>query len=470
MFFEDILSIGVWYFGVRFYDKKFREFIYLCNTDEKIKQYKFYIGYMISANCILEGEKMTNYLLKWVNGLTCDGEKVYFITAYISAIMVYDCRNRNVEILGNFPKRAQLVVAFEKIIKYNRKIYLFPCYAEDIYCYNLDNDRYYELNILSLLIDRMDKRKILEVLEYNGKIYCICRHPNMIICIDPETDDFQIYMLPQDLLKEEKSLDKTFFSVAIKDDHLIFPYMDNAIIEFSLEQKIYEVTYLNETFNDPNDNMHNDISTICVDNQGVIWMCDVRGQVFKVVNNKKIKINMPDDFIRIYNDGYHEHTGINRMFMVGNDLCFIVYSACKILKYSIDTQKFLWCDNDLSEWSDKGSQVVFLYTQIDSETYWIYSRSDEAIYKWHHENGFIEKAELVVSIDTLINSKLERTSLLDIFEKETDLSGYILYIQCAYENSIENMKCGEKIYYDLVWNDRKIKYKERNTIEQVLKI
>lgn len=396
---------------------------------------------------------MNKYLIRCISGLTYDKDKIYFINAYIPALMVYDCHKKDVEILGSFPKKVHLVGAFERIIKCDRKIYLFPCYAEDIYCYDLDKKQYYELDILSTLKNTMDKRKVLNVLEYNKKIYCICRCPIMVICIDPETDEFQIYIMPRDLLREEKATDKTFFSVDINDNRLIFPYMYNAIIEFLLEEKIYKINFLNGISNLQNDSIYEEISLICVDNQGVIWMCDISGEVFKVVNKKRIRVAMPNDFIGLYNDGYHEQPGINKMFVVGDELCFILRSSHKILKYNMSTAKFLWCDNDLAKWNDKGRNIAFLYdAQIDARSFWIYSKNNDTVYKWDNKKGFIEKIEFAVSINALFESKLEKKYLLDFFQREDDLSGYILYNQRIYECNIqeENVRFGEKIYYSLI--------------------
>lgn len=396
---------------------------------------------------------MNMFSISVIMGLFYDDDRIYFISAYIYAVMVYDCHTKKVDILSDFPEEVQFVRAFEKIIKYDGKIYLFPCFAEDIYCYDLGKDEYYRLNILSTVLNRMNKRKRLSVLAHAGRIYCICRCPNMVICIDPKTDEFQIHMMPQELLREEETAGKPFFDGLIKGDHLIYPYMNNAIIEFSLEEKVFTVNYLDETLEEPSDNIYDIILGMCIDPNGVIWICDASGQVFQIVSNRRIKISVPDDFIERYNDGYRKRPGFHKILMIGNDLCFILRSACKIQKYNIDTQDSLWDNNDLAEWNSESSQVAFFHdAQIDDETFWLYNQNDNAVYKWNYKEGFTEKVELKISIDTLLGSRLDENRVLNVIRREDDLNGYIQYIKCGYGNSMQekHINCGEKIYYELL--------------------
>lgn len=395
---------------------------------------------------------MNKFSIDTIDELIYDDDRIYFISSFIYAVMVYDCHTKKVDILCDFPREVQFIGAFERIIKYDRKIYLFPCFAEDIYCYNLDKDEYHRLNILSTVINRMVKRKVLSVLTYDGRIYCICRCPNMVICIDPKTDDFQIHMMPQELLRKEETVVKGLFDVLIKGNHLIYPYVNNAVIEFSLEEKVFTVNYLDESLEGPSANIHN-ILGMCIDANGVIWMCDLSSQVFQIVNNRRIKISVPDDYLGVYDDGYRKRSVIYKILMIGNDLCFILGSVCKILKYNIDTQDALWDNNDLAEWDSESRQIAFfLDAQIDDETFWLYNKNDDAVYKWNYKEGFTEKVELEISLDALFSSKFSENHVLNIIKREDDLNGYIQYIKYGYGNSMQekNINYGGKIYYELL--------------------
>lgn len=398
---------------------------------------------------------MGDYIIEHVEGLTGDDEKIYFISSDIYAILVCDCYSNQINILAEFPKEVQIPKAFEKILKYEKKIYLFPCYAKDIYYFDLEKNKFIKLDVILPLIDEMPQRKVLEVLIHNKKIYCVCRCPNMVISINSDTDNVEVFKMPLELLKKKKFAAETWFSTVIRKDKLVYPYGNSAIVKFSLIDKVFDIVYFDEKLTEECENVSNWILGICIDNNDDFWMYSVCGEIYKVVKDKKIRIVAPKGPIGIFYDGNHEQPGINNVFSVGDDICFVLRSESKILKYNITTGRFVWCQNDLGKWDVGGTPIAFFKcTQVDEETFWLYNRNDNAAYKWNYRKGFIERVDFKISIDKLLKTEFDnryRYLILNTIKKENDLYNYILYIEGEKNErkTEKNVSYGQKIYHEL---------------------
>lgn len=393
---------------------------------------------------------MGDYLVKSIFGLTYDKNKIYLISSHIYAVLEYDCLSKKTKILADFPKELQLAGTFERILKCGNKIYLFPCLGEDIYYYDLEKRVYHKLGILESVLTDMVKRKYLEVIEYKGYIYCVCRRPNIVICIDPATDIYQIHHMPLGMLKEKNLVGESPFSLCVNENKIIYPYADNVIIEYFTDEAIFRVINLDEKVLEPHQGIYGLILGLCVDNNNNYWIYNFKGDVFKVIDDKKVKMDIPEEYTCNYYDGYHEQPGINRMFTVNDELCFSLRSACKILKYKVITGDVELCENNLAEWNEKGVQVAFsYYTQIDEETFLEFNENDGIIYQWNHSKGFVDKIEIKLSFEELIKSKCADDYL--ILSKD-DIENYLLYVKYnSGRNRQENhVKYGEKIYRELL--------------------
>lgn len=392
-----------------------------------------------------------NYcLVKNIYGLTYDHEKIYFVTNVILAILYFDCSDGKVKILSEFPKEVETVCAFEKIVKYGDKIYLFPCLEDYAYCYDLKKEEYQKLDIFGSAIDKIPERKVLETLIYNKKIYCICRCPDMVICIDTETDAIQVYMLSAKLPQRKRT--ELVSSVIIKDDRLIFPCVNDLLIEFDMNTNVFNIISLNEKMEDIDINDY--IMDICMDSDGTLWLCSFKGQLYKVVDNRKIKVDLPENFIKNYDAGvFGIQRGIDRMFAVGDSVYFTLRSECKVLQYNVNNGDFLWINNTLSKWNDDGIRMAFInYTQVDNETFWFYNWNDYAAYRWDFQKGFTKKIEFRISIDELLKVQFAKEYLTKCDEAEVGLEYYISHVKAEkYKQKIKsNINLGKKIYDALI--------------------
>lgn len=331
-------------------------------------------------------------------------------------------------------------------MKYGNKIYLFPCLARDIYYYDLEKKVYHKLGILESVITGMADRKHLEVIEYKGYIYCVCRRPNIIICIDPATNNYQIHFMPLGLLNERKSIGGVSFTLCVNENKLIYPYGDNIIIEYFIEEARFRAIYLEEKVLESHQGNHDIILGVCVDSNNNYWIHNLNGDVFQVIDDKKIKINISEEFTRSYYDGYNDQPGINRMFVVKDDLCFSLRSVCKIMKYKVITGDVILLENNFAKWNEKGRQVAFsYYAQINEETFLEFSENDGIIYQWNYNDGFVGKTEIRLPFEELLESKFADDYWM---LNNDDIEKYLLYVKHNYRRNKQKdyIGCGEKIY------------------------
>ncbi len=395
---------------------------------------------------------MDKYFIDYIAGFTCSREKIYFITPYIYAIQEYDCRYKKADILVDFPKEVQKNGAFERIIICGNKIYLFPCLADNIYYFDLENKSYHRFVIPQSILECMPKRKNLEVIEYKTNIYCVCRCPNMVMCIDVKTDDFKIYSMPLEMIEERISMEGYHFSLCSLDNRLLYTFADDIIIEFSTDRKEFKVNYLDAEKSEISQNNCDVILGLCADKNGNLWMYNFEGEVFKVIESMKIKINIPKNLTSRYNDGRHEQPGIDRIFIIDDDLCFALRSQCKILRYNVKTEHITLCSNNLAKWNESGRQVAFFnYAQVDKETIWLYNENDGAFYKWNYIKGFVERVEITLPITAFLGSQSAKDYLYCNIIMRKDLEGYIAYIKntCEEKKQENDVNHGYKIYHDL---------------------
>lgn len=389
---------------------------------------------------------MEEYFIDEMSGFTYDNEIIYFMPVYMSALLSYDCNNKEVRILAHYPEEVQMEGAFEKIVKYDNKVFLFPRFAKDIYYFDLEIRQFQKMNILHDIVNEMPRRKVFDVIIHEEKIYGVCRCPSMIICIDPKTDETQICRIPLKKLGICKEVENVFFSVSIKENEILIPYADNSVIQFDVKRKKFEIVWFN---NHANDDPNKYIMGICADSRGLYWIYNASGELFKIIKKVKTEIDMPKDFVGIYNDGLHDQPGINNMFLHDDELCFFLRAEHRALKYNIYTGDFIWQVNNLAKWDNMSRKIAsFYFTQVDKDTYWINNKNDNAIYKWNIHQGFIERTRIKIPFDTFIRDQIGKQYLCRLIARENNLNSFIELL--GYESDEEKQKksinYGEKIH------------------------
>lgn len=390
---------------------------------------------------------MDEFTIKDINGLVYDQGKLYMVSHYISFIMAYDFETKKVEKLCNYPQDVTETGAFEKIIKQESKIYLFPCFIDSIYCYDMRIQEYTDLLSLHSISDKVPTRKFFEVRTYDGFIYAVCRLPQFVIRINPANNDVRIWKLEQEILISERIV-LADFSVEIYGGKIIYPYGTDILIEFSIYEETFQIIQL-EREQDDYDEKYRCLLGITVDDIGAKWVFDWYGNVFEIIQDKMIKIIMPPELDGVYDDGqYEEAPRINTILAHGGRLHFLLQSDNRILIYDVQKHSFSWMVNALTEWKSARRRLAYVeYTQVNADTFLIYNYNDGKIYVWNRKDGFSKRIELNMVLQDVSDDKWLKNCVL----AQGDLELYLQYIKKSITGKVEEeKKCfGQNIYFAL---------------------
>lgn len=395
---------------------------------------------------------MDEVAIKDINSITYEEGKIYILSRIIPAVMVYDFDKNKVEKLCNYPQDVYEKNAFEKMVKYGKKLYLFPCYTDSIYYYDLETHRYTKLVSLHSVKETIPNRKFFEVVVHGELIYAVCRSPNLIISINPKDDKIQIWELLQEIPISDKTVIADF-SVCVFGNSLIYPYSTDIMIEFHMDDKNFEIVHLIRE-DDPYDEKYRCLIGMTMNDTGKRWVYDWYGSVYEIINDKMTKINMPSELEGVYNDGvYTEETRISGILSNKDRLYFVLNSDKRILTYDVQTNNFIWIDNIVTSWRIPRRQEAYIaYTHMQENSYLLYDYNDGTIHILNLEDGFAETIELCMLVEDITKDNyLWEYWKGNIFIQE-DLASYMKYLWKISDIEIKKDKnCfGEKIYYTLM--------------------
>lgn len=395
---------------------------------------------------------MDEVAIKDIDSITYNEGKIYMLSKPIPVVMVYDFNKKRVGKLCNYPQDVSEKGAFEKMVKYGTKLYLFPCRTDGIYSYDLELKRYTKLMSLHVIKKSFPNRKFFEVVVHGELIYAVCRSPNIIISINPKDDNIQIWELDQELLISDRIV-LANFSVCISGNRLLYPYSTDMIIEFNIDNKNYKIVHLIRG-DEPYDEKYKCLIGMAMNDAGKQWVYDWYGSVYEIINNKMAKINMPSELQGVYNDGvYTEETRISGILSNKDQLYFVLNSDKKILVYDIHTDSFTWIDNIVTSWSALRRREAYItYTYVQGNIFLLYDYNDGAIHVLDLKNGFGEIVELCLSVEDITKDNyLWDYWKGNIFSLE-DLASYMKYLWKISDTGIkrDNNCFGEKIHNTLM--------------------
>lgn len=398
---------------------------------------------------------MDEYIIEDINGLVYDQEKIYMISPYIPIVMLYDFREKKVGKLCDHPHDVSEKGAFERMLKYGSKLYLFPCRTDAIYYYDLQKQAYIRLLSLESIKENIPNRKFFEIVIYNELIYAVCRTPNLVICINPVNDDVQVWKLNQEILISDRIV-LANFTVCIYDDKILYPYSSDMIIEFSICDKNFKVIQMTREEEDYEEK-YRCLIGMGMNDLGKQWVYDWYGNVYEIIDKKMIKIEMPSGFEGIYNDGaYEEASKINGILPNGNRLYFVLNSDYRILVYDIHSKSFSWINNTFTAWKEMKRKLAYTaYTQMDENLFLFYEYNDGNIYVLNLNEGFCDKLELRISTNDITDDDyLREYWKKNIFIRD-DLKSYMQLIWKDNDARTEKKEglFGEKIYSALMNKD-----------------
>lgn len=372
-----------------------------------------------------------------------DGQ-IYFIASNTPFIWQYNCIKGNIMILTEFPSNINVAGAFARLIKVKQKIYCIPCFADNIYCYDLVTNQFYSLNIPDELFCKMPKRKIIEPFIVNGNLYCICRSPHYIYEINIENDAYDIYKV------QGTQSEHNFFSIKCYNGVIEYPHLNNQIISFDTRNKsfYFRTLYESDIKNCPEEK---NIFNFEYDSIGGIWWCDFNGDVYRSTKSEMHQVKMPDEFYGKYQDVIgRERPGINGIELINENICFILASDYKILQYDLFKSQFTWSQNPDNE-CFRNKEIYFHYNKLSDKSLLLYSRDKKIFYIWNIEKGFLNQFVIKISADILARNRFF-DSYISIKSESNDinLQFYLEFVKC-FEDRKEKLlvmeeKNGREIY------------------------
>lgn len=355
-----------------------------------------------------------------IEDFCCEDNRIYFVASVPHIIGEYDFQSGILNVLFDYSKTISEFRPFTRMVKYRHKIYCIPCYAESIYCYNMHSNQFYRLDIPDTLFQKMPKRKIIEAIVVEGLIYCISRSPHMVLVLEAETDKYDFYS--NSVLAEEHD----FFSIVVKDNCIKYPLFQNLIVSFEIKERTFRVEKIFDT-NSKDKGEY--IYHFLYDEMGTIWICNHKGDVYWVKNDRAAKIELPQrkKYVRylvsemLYQEGkiyfVQSHNG-------GHD----------VLKYTIRNGRFEWLETGNCQQLAR-KEICFDSCKIWNDMLCIYRFDYSTIYIWNLRDEFLKCFDSVISWKVSARLGL---SLFYIESAQTQLELYLNYIQNDSQQSVIN--------------------------------
>lgn len=369
---------------------------------------------------------MENGIPLKVEDYICEDNQIYFIASYPYIIGQYDCQLDMMNILFDYSQTIGAFSAFTRIIKYKHKIYCIPCQADNIYCYNLDSRKFYSLNIPDVVFEKMPSRKIIEAIEVRGTIYCVCRSPHFVLTIDTETDGYQIHYCNENMEEHE------LFSLKVKDNCIIYPFFHNLIVSFDIGEKKFQIKKLYDT---KIQNNWDYIFHFLYDETGCIWVCNYRGEVYSVKDNKIESIKLHQEYIDGHSNIKRDYRYmISEMLYKKGKIYFIIadLEGFRILQYEISDKRFKWIETKQCRQPER-KVIRCDNCKISNNRIYIYRFDDNKFYRWDFQGKSIDEFNIVIS------GHLAADLQLDFSQNEsvcTNLEFYLSYLQNLCNGSV----------------------------------
>lgn len=373
--------------------------------------------------------------------------KIYYITSDFYGIMTYDTKTGKNSILVSYPESICMDMAFDQMLFVNNKIYLIPCFAKEIYYYDMELNQIDYLRALSSDMSKMPKRKYIRGIIYHNMVYCVSRSPHIIVMIDSRNNNIDMVSLHG--LESEDLI----FYIDIYDEKLVYPYFDNIIIVFDLKTKsINKINLKMEEKGFITADGDNIIEFVKFDYLGNIWLYNGKGELFcYYYNGDCVKIETPRDFSGQFYDGRNYRTRINGIYILERRLIFTSAAGYSVLIYDMERKVFSEDNRKQIRMADARPNQIIRSRKMDSDKLLLHNYNESVFYVWNQKFGITNEYQLTVPDGEIVKNKLYK----DYFRYRTeyhkqDLKNMLELLQIWENEERENMlRCGEKIYNEI---------------------
>lgn len=371
---------------------------------------------------------MRNSLQLKVEDYICEDGQVYFIASRPCIIGKYDYQSCLLNVLFDYSQIVSVYRPFTRIVKYHYKIYCIPCYAENIYCYDLNSKQFYSLTIPDTVFHKMPNRKIIEAIEVKGHIYCISRSPHIVLIINAETDQYELYY------NETMTEEHEFFAIRVKDDCIKYPLLNNLIVSFDLGTHAFGIEKLYDT--EAKDSGEY-IVHFLYDEIGYIWIHNHKGEVYRIKNNRVSSIEFPQEYISNHKSIDHDiQYMISEMLYREGNIYFILANVDghHMLKYVISDKTFEKIEAAQGQHSER-KEIRFDNCKMSGNVLLIYRFDNNMFYRWDFEEGYLNEFAITMS------GSLAAGIQIDFCGAEstcTNLLFYFDYVRALDNRNIKN--------------------------------
>lgn len=180
-----------------------------------------------------------------ITDVILDDEYMWIITDNLNLLLRYSFCSKELELVSEFPETMRCDAApFSRIVKLEDEIYFIPRMAKDIFYYNVNEKKFYELNVA---FDSFQNDKKMEVVIQGKFIYCINRFPDTVIKIDSVTKKTNMYIADTESKIDEfleKNIYRAYRFLCLYNGKIIWSNYYNMLTIFDIESESFSMDIL----------------------------------------------------------------------------------------------------------------------------------------------------------------------------------------------------------------------------------
>ena len=234
----------------------------------------------------------------WASAFCKVQDDIWFIHGNVAILCKYNMLKKETTVIGMLPvKNKCREYLFEKIVFYNEKLFIIPCWADEIVIYDINNNSFCKIDL-----EYTNRMKFCNAFIYRNKIVCVPYTYPFAISIDVDT--FEIcneYSIENAILNEGAD----YVSDSIKIDKQIYMVspQKNAIWKYDLDKQVMDKLVISNV---------DGISSICKAGKSIVLCSNTNKKILLIdsdLHNVK-DVFWPDGVESLKIMGFDEKTFI----------------------------------------------------------------------------------------------------------------------------------------------------------------
>ena len=402
---------------------------------------------------------MGNEILKGVRDVFIEEDCMWMITDNFNCLFKYTFSEQKLDLIISFPETIGTNnFAFNRIVKIQNEIYLFPLTAKGIFCLDLQKREFIRLNISIDNFNEVNNTQVVVVDEY---IYCLKRFPDVLIKIHLATKKVDIFYAgnEQYINKAVESLvNRNYSAPCLFQGKIVWFHYNNVFTFFDLEKESFVTERLENVLHETvertkafyQEGLEDWIIGARVF-QDVLWLFSYDGRVYQY-DDKSHKIQS----VQINNDkntNTNEGELVRSIFMdlvpLEDELWFIPQYESRCIKYDSNTGQ---CEECLDEYKKKWNENQTVYSlckAIHNKKILLYSYCESCFCILDTMNNTVDKKIIKIPFGRFSEESLTFRSMMikNNFYGFDDLSFFLKDTVCNNKKmEVLDDSVGGKIY------------------------